>query len=64
MPSVELTGISYANGIIYNEQGLPLRIYNVAGYLVAEGCSNIDMSALDKGIYLIRAEQGVLKIVK
>ncbi|MDD6782310.1 MAG: hypothetical protein PUD89_05205, partial [Bacteroidales bacterium] len=64
VPSVELTGISYANGIIYNEQGLPLRIYNVAGYLVAEGCSNIDMSALDKGIYLIRAEQGVLKIVK
>ena len=64
VPSVELTGISYANGIIYNEQGLPLRIYNVAGHLVAEGCSNIDMSALDKGIYLIRAEQGVLKIVK
>ena len=64
VPSVELTGISYANGIIYNEQGLPLRIYNVAGHLVAEGYSNIDMSALDKGIYLIRAEQGVLKLVK
>ncbi|MGM9746594.1 MAG: Ig-like domain-containing protein [Paludibacteraceae bacterium] len=64
VPSIELTGVSYANGIIYNEQGLPLRIYSVAGYLMAESCTNVDISAFAQGVYIVRAAQGLLKIVK
>ncbi|MGN0187842.1 MAG: Ig-like domain-containing protein [Paludibacteraceae bacterium] len=61
---VTLTGVSYANGIVYNEQGLPLRIYSVAGYLMAECCTNVDISAFAPGVYIVRAAQGLLKIVK
>lgn len=64
VPSIELTGVSYANGIIYNEQGLPIRIYSVAGYLMAESCTNVDISAFAPGVYIVRAAQGLLKIVK
>lgn len=64
VPSIELTGVSYANGIIYNEPGLPIRIYSVAGYLMAESCTNVDISAFAPGVYIVRAAQGLLKIVK
>lgn len=64
VPSIELTGVSYANGIIYNEPGLPIRIYSVAGYLMTESCTNVDISAFAPGVYIVRAAQGLLKIVK
>lgn len=61
---VSIDGVTYANGIIYNTQGLPLRIYSVAGLLMIESSTDIDMTAFDSGVYIICSEQGTVKVVK
>ncbi len=59
-----IDGVTYANGIVYNANKVPIRIYSVAGYLLTESSANIDITAFDRGLYIVCSEQGTLKIVK
>ncbi len=59
-----IDGVTYANGIVYNANKVPIRIYSVAGYLLTESSADIDITAFDHGLYIVCSEQGTLKIVK
>lgn len=58
--------ISFNGNVISNIEGLNLSVYNVLGKLVATSNSDIDMSAYQTGVYVVRAEgvKGAMKIRK
>lgn len=58
--------ISFNGNVISNTEGLNLSVYNVLGKLVATSNSDIDMSAYQTGVYVVRAEgvKGAMKIRK
>ena len=58
------TGLSYYNGIIYNSNGLAIQVFNSIGKMVVSGTSNIDMNQMPSGLYIVRSNVSVLKIVK
>ncbi|HTF81683.1 MAG TPA: T9SS type A sorting domain-containing protein, partial [Cytophagales bacterium] len=40
------------------------RIFDMAGHLMTQGRSSIDMSALDAGIYMVKTSSGMVKVMK
>ncbi len=62
--TLSLNGISYRNYIIYNEQGLQLQVYNSNGQMVASGRSDINMSGMPQGVYVIQTGKLGIKIVR
>lgn len=58
--------ISFNGNVISNIEGLNLSVYNVLGKLVATSNGDIDMSAYQTGVYVVRAEgvKGAMKIRK
>ncbi len=62
--TLAIDGVTYANGIVYNANRVPIRIYSVAGYMLTESSADIDITAFDNGLYIVCSEQGTLKIVK
>ena len=54
----------YDNATIYNLTEGKIAVFNMTGACIAESNSNIDMSAYPKGIYIVRSEKSVSKIVK
>lgn len=61
---VTLDGVTYANGIVYNAENLPLQIYSVSGVLMKSGNNDIDITSFERGIYIICSDRGAMKIVK
>lgn len=61
---VTLEGVTYANGIVYNAENLPLQIYSVSGVLMKSGSNDIDITSFERGIYIICSDRGAMKIVK
>ncbi len=61
---VTLEGVTYADGIVYNTENLPLQIYSVSGMLMKSGCNDIDITSFERGIYIICSDRGAMKIVK
>ncbi|NDV46392.1 hypothetical protein D0T49_04975 [Paludibacter sp. 221] len=62
-----IADVVYFNGTeIVNENGLSLQVYNTVGSLVRTSNSNITMTDLQSGVYIVRAEgvKGALKISK
>lgn len=59
-------GIRFDGVKLTNESNLTLRIYNTLGKQVAQANSEINMSGLPKGIYMVRAEgvKGAFKFSK
>ncbi len=59
-------GIYFNGSEIINAEGLALEVYNTLGKLVRTSNSNINVSDLQSGIYVVRAEgvKGALKINK
>lgn len=64
LANLYLEGVRYANATIYNANGLQLSVYNANGMLVATGNGNIDMSAYSAGLYIVRSDNAMMKIVK
>ena len=58
--------ISFNGNVISNVEGLNLSVYNVLGKLMVTSNGDIDMSAYQTGVYVVRAEgvKGALKIRK
>lgn len=61
---ITLDGIFYSQGIIHNNNNIALWVYNVNGQLVATGNTDIDMTSMPQGVYVVRTAQGSLKFVK
>ena len=61
---LEVNGIYYRGGIIYNENNLDLQVYNLNGQLVATGNGNIDMNNTQPGVYIVRHGEFGMKIMK
>lgn len=59
-----VNGIYYRGGIIYNEQGIDLQVYNMNGQLIASGNGNIDMTGAQSGVYVVRTGNLGMKIVR
>ncbi len=58
--------ISFNGNVISNVEGLNLSVYNVLGKLMVTSNGDIDMSAYQTGVYVVRAEgvKGAMKIRK
>ncbi len=59
-----IDGVTYVDGVVRNANNVPIRICSVTGFVLAESIADIDITAFDRGIYIICSEQGTLKIVK
>lgn len=59
-----LNGVYFDGRMVMNPQGMQLSIYNTVGQLVATGVENIDLTACPNGVYVIKAANGNMKIVK
>ena len=58
------SSVSYANRVILNN-GAKVEVYNLSGVCVARSESNIDMSRMPKGIYIVRInDKESMKIVR
>ena len=55
--------VVYCNNIVYNEDGLDIRLFDTSGRMIASGNGNIDMSDCPNGIYIVTdGKGGFLKI--
>lgn len=59
-----LESIRFDGQTIYNPAKENLMVYNLTGALVASGNGNIDMANEAAGVYIVRAQNATLKIVK
>ena len=58
------SSVYYENGTIYNPENVTVQVYNVTGKKVRSGNSDIVISDLARGIYLIRANGGkAIKVI-
>ncbi len=55
-------GIVYANGVVAAEGAI--EVYNVGGAIVARGNDNVDLRALNAGVYIVRNGNQVRKVVR
>lgn len=61
--SLASKNVNYFNGIIYNEDGLEIKLFDVMGRMISSGDGNIEMSNCPNGIYVvIDGKGGILKI--
>ncbi len=61
---ITIDGVLYADGVIYNTRNLPLRVYALSGQLLTTGNSDIDIIGFERGVYVVTAPIGVMKIVR
>lgn len=61
---IQNNGIRYFNGMVYNQDRVRMQIFSVQGHKVADTTEDFDMSGLANGVYMIRANNAVLKVVK
>lgn len=62
--NVTVEGISFANGIVRNHNNVELTVFNAAGKLVAASNSDIDLTEAPAGLYIVKAADSILKVVK
>lgn len=55
--------VRYANNVIVNN-GAAVEVYNTMGVCIARSNGNIDMTAMPKGVYIVRTENGSMKIAR
>ncbi len=64
LAQAQAEGIRYIGGVLYNDNNFRLEVFNVAGQKVADTRNNLDMNYLQSGMYLVRFNNQVLKLVK
>lgn len=61
--SLASKNVNYFNGIIYNEDGLEIKLFDIMGRMISSGDGNIEMSNCPNGIYVVTdGKGGILKI--
>lgn len=61
---IQQTGIRYFNGMLYNQNNVRMEVFNVQGKKVADTTADFDMNYMPNGLYMVRANNAVLKFVK
>lgn len=61
---VVIDDVYYADGIVHNNNRHHLEIYNINGILLTTGDNDINIENFAAGIYIVKSDSGVLKIVK
>lgn len=61
---IESTGIRYFNNVVYNQNNVRMQVISATGHIVADTTEDFDMNGLAGGVYMVRAKNFVLKIVK
>ncbi|MGN0187746.1 MAG: Ig-like domain-containing protein [Paludibacteraceae bacterium] len=61
---ITLDDVYYADGIVHNNNNRYLEIYNINGILLTTGNGDINIDNFATGIYIVKSDNGVLKIVK
>ena len=56
--------LRYVDNLILNPNGLFVAVYSASGTLVASGCHDISLRDLPAGIYVARAGDACLKIMR
>lgn len=64
LAQAQAEGIRYIGGVLYNDNNYRLEVFSVTGQKVADTRSNLDMRNLQSGMYLVRFNNQVLKLVK
>ena len=64
LEALEASGIYYRDGIICNGQGLPLAVFDMQGRCVAQGNSDINLTMMPSAVYIIRAGNLSVKVVR
>lgn len=59
-----VSGVYFANNTLFNPENIMLYVYNATGQMVMSGNADLDMAAQPAGLYIVRSEKGVFKIVK
>ncbi len=59
-----MSNVFFAGNIIYNPDAVELHVYTITGQLLTISDTDIDMTAYPSAVYLVRAENQILKIVK
>ena len=60
--NIRLNGITLEGLVIRNSNNEFIRVMDMSGRIMVTSNKDIDMSAFNKGIYIIRGESGVMKI--
>jgi hypothetical protein len=63
LSKTQLSGVSFDGQTIHNVSNLDLQVFNVTGRKVKSSNKNIDMSANAKGIYFVKSNTAVIKII-
>lgn len=64
LEALEASGIYYRDGIICNGQGLPLAVFDLQGRCVAQGNGDINLTMMPSAVYIIRAGNLSVKVVR
>lgn len=59
---LKIEGITFDGQIIRNNTAQKLQVYDISGHLITASDNDIDMSGKAKGIYIVKAMDGVMKI--
>ena len=63
LAQTKISDVSFDGQTILNPAHQSLRVYDATGRFVTSSTENINMSSRTKGIYMIKSQSGVLKIV-
>ncbi|MDD3320311.1 MAG: T9SS type A sorting domain-containing protein [Paludibacter sp.] len=62
LKGLEISGVTFDGTTIHNAQNVLLNVYDIAGRLIVSSTNDIQMSGISKGTYIVRSNNGVLKI--
>jgi hypothetical protein len=60
---IKLTGVTFDGQIIRNENLQKLNVFDTTGRLLINSNKDINMSGNSKGVYIVKGDNGILKIV-
>jgi len=59
----KLAGVSFDGQMIHNNANVDLQVFDATGRFMASSNKNINMSNSSKGVYIVKGNTGILKIV-
>ena len=62
--AVTIAGVTYDGQVIHNASNVDLKVFDATGRLMVSSNKDVNMNSYSNGIYIVRSNQGFLKIIK